>query len=253
VTRDAYLREVEWQLRDVRWKRRKALVAELAAHLDETPAGQLDTPQAYAAELRRSENLPRRRGAVAFLRARRPRNLVLVALLLVLVALLVSGYAWAESYQPLTAGDYGLFPDRAVSGPAGETAVTFRDGAPFRFGFSVRNDGSFAVRVVGVPHATVADPFVTRTFVSGPLERARDIPGPTTPFRPFDLKPGEERMLILRGVFAHCRNWGGTTTATYDSLPVRFQFLWRTETVSVPLPDQLVIQIPAGRRCVAGG
>jgi hypothetical protein len=253
MTRKEYLREVEWRLRDVPWKRRKQVVGELAAHLDETPPEQLDTPQAYAAELRRSENLPRRHGFLAFLRARRPRNLVIVGVLLVLVALIASGFAWAESYQPLAEGNYGLFPIRAVTGPAGETAVTFRDGAPFRFGFSVRNDGSFAVRVVGVPHATVADPFVTRTFVSRSLERARDIPGPTTPFRPFDLEPGEQRMLILRGVFANCRKWGGRMTLTYDSLPVRFRFLWRTETVSVPLADPLVVQIPAGRRCLPGG
>jgi hypothetical protein len=252
VTREEYLRAVEWQLRDVPWKRRKQLAGELAAHLDETPPEQLDTPQAYAAELRRSENLPRRHGVVAFLRARRPRNLVIVGALLVVLALTVSGYAWAESYQPLSRGSYGLYPPGSRSGPAGETAVVFHDRGPFRYGFSIRNDGDLTVRVVGLP-LSGRNPFSAKVFLSGPLEHARSIPGPTVPFRPFDLGPGDERMLILRGSFANCRDWGGGTGATYDSLPVRFQFLWRTETVSVPLANPLVIQVPAGRRCLPGG
>jgi hypothetical protein len=252
VTREEYLREVEWQLRDAPWKRRKQLLAELAAHLDETPAEQLDTPQAYAAELRRSENLPRRHGVGAFLRARRPRNLVLVAVLLVLVALLASGYAWAESYQPLAAGNYGLFPDRSVTGPAGETAVTFHDRAPFRFGFSVRNDGGLTVRVLGVPLGG-SSPFTARLFMSGPLEHARAIPGPAVPFRPFDLGPGEQRMLILRGSFANCRDYAGRTTTEFTDMHIRFEFLWRTQTVSVPLSSPLVIRVPPGRRCLTRG
>jgi hypothetical protein len=42
--------------------------------------------------------------------ARRTRNFVLVGVLIALVALLASGYAWADSYQPLLAGNYGLEP-----------------------------------------------------------------------------------------------------------------------------------------------
>jgi hypothetical protein len=90
---------------------------------------------------------------------------------------------------------------------------------------------------------------MAKVFVSRPLERARRIPGPTVPFRPFDLGPGEQRILILRGSYANCRDYAGRTSAEVTALPVRFEFLWRTQTVSVPLPDPLVIQVPAGRCC----
>ncbi len=182
------------------------------------------------------------------MRARRPWNLVLVGVLIVLVALLVSGYAWADSYQPLTAGSYGLFPAGSVTGRNGETSITFRAGAPFALGFSVRNQGGFTVRVVGVP-LVGATPFSTRLLVSKPLEHPRAVPGPTAPFRPFDLGPGEERMLILRGWFASCFTTGAGTVAEFTDLPVRFQFLWRAQTISVPLSSPLVIRFPAGPRC----
>jgi hypothetical protein len=137
-----------------------------------------------------------------------------------------------------------------VSGPAGETAVTFRNGAPFRYGFSIRNGGGLTVRVVGLPLEDTT-PFAARLFMTGPLERARNISGPTVPFRPFDLGPGEQRMLILRGSYANCRRYAPGSAEEFTDLPVRFEFLWRTQAVSVPLLHPLVIRVPPGRRCQA--
>jgi hypothetical protein len=248
VTKYEYLVEVAWQLRDLPWRKRRELVDDLRRHLDEVPLDRLAPPRKYVAELREAEGLARCHGPVAFLRARRPRNVVLVVLLVVVAALLAAGYAWVQSYQPLVTGFASLDPPDSHSEAEGETVAPFHEGRPFRFGFSIRNDGGFAVRVLGVP-LRGNRPFATRLFVSRDLSHARNIPGPLAPFRPFDLEPGQERMLVLRGRFAHCRDWPGGTGVTFDHMPVRFSFLWRTETTSVPLSSPLVIQVPERRDC----
>jgi hypothetical protein len=250
VTREEYLRDVEWELRDVPWKRRKQLVADLAAHLEETPPEELDSPAAYATALRESAGLPQKGGLLVFLRARRPRNLVIVALLLVLVATLATGLAWVESYQPLAMGNFAIDPPGSRSGPTGEQAVSFRDGKPFEVGFSVLNKGAFTVHISAGPRYLDADPFSVRLYVSGPLEHAHTIPGRLSPFHPFDLPPGQQRMLVLKGVFSHCHDWGGGSSFVFDWFPVTFSFLWHTETVRIPASSPFVIQIPAGRRCL---
>lgn len=249
MTKKQYLYWVGRELRDLPWKTRRSLLADLDSHLDEAPLDRFRPPQAYAAELRASAGLGRQHGPVAYLRARRPRNLALVVLALVVAALLAVGFTWVQSYQPLAIGAFGLRPDGSTSGALGEDVVVFHDGAPFRFGFSVRNEGSFGVRIASVPLTGIL-PFSARLFVSGPLERAREIPGPTTPFKPFDLEPGQDRMVILRGVFDHCRDYAASTAVRIVSMPVRMSFLWRAETVDVSLNEPLVIQVPGGRRCV---
>ena len=132
MTKDEYLRQVDWELRDLPWRRRKELVTDLRGHLDEAPVEQLEPPAKYAAELREAAGLGRCHGPVAFLRARRPRNVVLVVLLLVVVALLATAYSWVKSYQPVVTGSTGLDPYGSHSEAAGETVVTFHDGRPFR-------------------------------------------------------------------------------------------------------------------------
>lgn len=148
----------------------------------------------------------------------------------------------------MVAGSSSLTPIQSRTGAAGETIVAYRDGRPIQFGFSVRNSGGFDVRVVGVPLAGPS-PFAARLFVSGPLDHGDRVPGPLDRFKPFDLKPGEERMLVFRGVFAHCRDWSNGTGTQFDAFPVRFSFLWRHETVRIPASSPLVIRVPEDRRC----
>jgi hypothetical protein len=63
--------------------------------------------------------------------------------------------------------------------------------------------------------------------------------GPYTPFRPFDLKPGEERAIVLKGSYDEpCAN-RGTWSEIWYSIPVRFGFIWRRATVQVPLTQTL--------------
>jgi hypothetical protein len=250
VTKQQYLHEVELELRDLPWKVRRDLVADLDGHLDELSVDHLGPPRAYAEELRASAGLERRRGVVAYLRARRPRNLAIVTVLLLVAALLASALAWVESYQPLATGNYGITVPQPHVGAAGEESVTFHDGKPFELGFSVENRGEFTVRVVDGPTFSGAEPFSARLYVSRSPAQPRVVPGPLMPFRPFALPPGAQRMLFLKGVFSHCVDWTGPSSFGIDSLPVTFSFLWRTDTVRIPLSSRLVIQIPPGRRCL---
>ena len=76
MTPDEYLRASATGCAICRWRMRRDLLAELRAHLAELPAGtdlraQLGPPEQYAADLRAAAGLERRRGPIAFLRARR--------------------------------------------------------------------------------------------------------------------------------------------------------------------------------------
>ena len=57
MTRDEYLRDVGYWLRDLPWSTRRDLMSELRGHLDELPAdmdfrAQLGPPETYAHDLR---------------------------------------------------------------------------------------------------------------------------------------------------------------------------------------------------------
>jgi hypothetical protein len=154
VTRDEYVRNVGWWLRDLRWSTRRDLLTELRAHLDELPAdtdlsAELGPPEAYADDLRTAAGLERRRGVIALRRVNEPNP--------------------AENERP--------------------------------------------------------------------LER----------FHPFDLHPGETRWLVFKGVYACTTGMGGGGGGIIrEALPVRFSFLWRTETTLVPLEDPLTIDFHKG-------
>ena len=252
-----YVRMVSFELRHLPWRIRRDLVAELRGHLDELPArtaliAQLGTPHEYAAELRAAAGLERRRGLVAFVRARRPRNLVLTVVALTVIGLAIGAVEWIDSYQPLAFQNGEEPPLGTVEAP-GDTSesVVFHKGRPFRLGLDIKNTGRFTVRVLGVPGANAPGRlFSARLVMSGP-ERFSGFPRPYKPFRPFDMKPGEVRVLELRGVYAHCRHWVGGGSQLITDFPVRFKFLWRTATAHISLPEDLAIVVPKGFRCEA--
>jgi hypothetical protein len=245
VTRDEYVREVGYQLSDLPWGMRCNLLADVRGHLDELPpetdlVERLGAPEEYAAELRAAAGLELRRGLIAFLRARRPRNLVLAALLLTVVGLAIGAIVWVDSYQPIAFAGGTQLPvtGKPSLGQAGET-VFFRKGRPFQYGITIRNSGRFTVRVLGVPRSN-AD------FYSGRLLMSKDQTGrldeyPLEPFHPFDMKPGSFRWLVFRGVYTCTTGAGPGGGVTRTLFPVRFSFLWRTATASIPLEEPLSI------------
>jgi hypothetical protein len=257
VTAEDYLRMVAFELRDLPWSQRRELISELRGHLDELPAGtdldaRLGTPEDYAADLRSAAGLERRRGAIAFLRARRPRNVILAAALLVVVGLTIGAVAWIDSYEPIAFANGSIDPVGAKGAPGLDgNVVVFHKGRPFELGITIRNTGKFTVRVLGVPYFS-ALPFSARLRMSLPQKREEFLP-PYVPFRPFDLKPGDMRLLLLKGVYACHSGMPAGSSFGIASLPVRFSFLWRTATTDVPLPQELAIVLPKGCPPATGG
>jgi len=242
MTSEQYLAAVQDHLIDLPWRVRKNLAEDLRAHLKEIPAEdlveRLGNPGLYAADLRSAAGLAPRRGPIAFVRARRPRNVAIALVLVIMLALLIAGIAWASNYQPLRAGSYGMHPDGHV-GPAGEFVAPFRDGRGFQYGVSVKNTGRFAVRILDLPRNTNSAfhlrPFTMRITAHG-------MTGRVIPFRSFTLRPGQERLVLLRGSFARCRRHIAGMNTGIGALPVRERSLFWTHTVLVPLIDQIIVQ-----------
>lgn len=254
MTRDEYLRRIDFWLRDLPWGTRWNLRAEIRGHLDELPAdtdleARLGTPEEYVADLRSAAGLERRRGLIAFLRARRPRNLILFVLALTVAGLAIEAVAWIDSYQPIVYGNATQYPPDSKPSP-GQPGVTvvFRRGRPFLYGVTIRNSDRFPVRVLGVPTG-VLDFFKARLLVNKPNPTENELP--LERFRPFDLQPGETRWLVLKGVYACTTGMGGSRRLGYgavtkEAIAVRFSFLWRTTTTLIPLDDPLTITFRTG-------
>jgi hypothetical protein len=264
VTRNAYLRSVGYWLRDLPWSTRRDLLAELGAHLDELPAdtdfgAELGSPEAYAADMRAAAGLERRRGVIAFLRARRPRNLILFAVALAVIGLAIGVAVWVDSYQPIATGNTAYDPLGSRPSPAGDGIyVVFHQGKRFRYGMTIWNRGRYTVRVLGVPdffrrHLSGL-PASVRLLLSAPTTFERGgMPGPFTRFRPFDLKPGEQRGLVFTGVFdLPCRDRGPGGGSDFElSIPVRYRFLWHTATADIALPERLAVLFLKSSACRA--
>jgi hypothetical protein len=255
VTTDEYLREVAYALRDLPWGQRRDLVRELREHLAELPPGadlseRLGSPERYAADMRAAAGLEHRRGPISYLRARRPRNLVLTALAFTVIGLAIGTLAWVHSYQPLIDGGFGMDPPRShgVVGSS-ELDVRFREGKPFGFGFSISNNGRFTVRVLGSPHLPL--PAAVHLFTSGHVRYGGFEP-PDRRFRPFDLRPGQTASFELRGPFhARCKPAPRSHEfAWIGFFAVRFSFLWGTKTVQIPLRNGISILFPQGMDCL---
>ena len=151
MSAEEYLRRVDLTLRDLPWRARRELVSELRDHLSELPPNtdleaRLGTPEDYASELRAAAGLERRRGTIAFVRARRPRNVILTLVALTAIGLAFGAVGWIQTYQPLALGG------AAPAGPG--VPVAFQKGRPFRIGVDVRNTCRYTVRVLGVPYSS---------------------------------------------------------------------------------------------------
>jgi hypothetical protein len=273
MTSDDYLRRVGSALGDLPWQQRKELLAELRGHLADFPADtdlseRLGTPEQYAADLRAAEGLDRRRGLVGWLRARRPRNVVLVVVALLLAGLITGGVVWVQSYQPLDYAGGQIVPRDAVySSDSHSTTIEFRKSGRFRLGVPISNNGKFAVRVLGLGalsnsgnafliHPPLAFSYGLRM---SPPSKYWDFHGPYAAFHPFDLQPGEASMLVIDGTFPKtCRPFQpGDATDLQPTgylfrdgeIPIRFHFIWKTATALIPPPfGTLRITFPKGCR-----
>ena len=253
MTADDYLREVGFALRDLPWRQRRDLVADMREHLAELPADtdfreRLGPPEQYAAEMRAAAGLDRRRGAIAFLRARRPRTVVLTALALIVVGLAIGTFAWIQAYQPLAFGGAMGLPGGTKHDPLNNAfAIPIRPGQRFDIGLQVENTGRFTVRIVGLPLNMAALPFHGRVLMNGPVYRRG--PNANKPFHPFDLQPGKGFWVQFDGVFDCGRLVQGSVISF--SVPVRYTFLWRTSTAAVTPSQPVELTVPDGASCPA--
>lgn len=149
--------------------------------------------------------------------------------MLTLIGLAIGAVAWIDNYQPL---------DSKPSPGAPGVTVVFRKGRPFLYGVTIQNSGRFPVRILGIPR-DVTDFFKAHLFVNEPNPAENELP--LERFRPFDLHPGETRWLVLKGVYTCTTGAGPGLGVTGEAIPVRFSFLWRTETAFVPAQDPLRI------------
>jgi hypothetical protein len=244
MTAEDYIRQVEWALGDLPWSQRRDLLADLRNHLAELPpendlVQRLGTPERYASDLRAAEGLERRHGPIAWLRARRPRNLALVVIALCLLGLAIGALAWIHTYQPIATGTVGFEPG-AHDSPTGDGIYyVFHQGRRFRFGMTIENDGRFTVRVLGVPIYWEL-PVRYRLLVSGPGTIYHGPPpGRFKPLHPFDLAPGEQRMILFNGRFSEPCDLRQQGSQGFGEIPVHYRFLWHTGTAQVALPEPL--------------
>ncbi len=261
MTAEDYVRRVSVELGDLPWRQRRDLVSELRAHLAELPAEtdlaeRLGAPERYAADLRAAAGLERHRGPIAFIRARRPRNVVLTVLVLTLLGLAIGAVAWIDSYQPLTIGNGTQYPPNTKPTIGSDIQhVEFREGRPFDVGVSVVNNGRFTVRVLGVEDSpglsfSVLPLSGRRLVMAGPEPNHGGFSGPFRRFRPFDLAPGQLALLVLHGSYdARCHAANGQSFWEVGGFELRFRFLWRTGTAEIPVSPQLQIDGPKGMLC----
>jgi hypothetical protein len=214
VTADDYARQVAFALRDLPRRQRRELIAELRAHLAELPpgtylVGRLGQPERYAAELREAAGLEVRRGLAALVHSSRVRKLALWVAALSVVALGIGTLVWLTSYQPLAFGGRSVYPagSKPMAGAA-QYNVPFRQGARFRAGISIVNNGRYTVRVLGitgVPSFGYLPLTHRRLMVSGPVPKNHaQWVKPNRTFRPIDLPPGRVMFLQLNGTY-HAR------------------------------------------------
>ncbi len=251
MTEKDYLRAYERTLRDLPWRQRRELVAELQAHLAEFPpdadlVARLGSPRSYAADVRAAAGLSRQRGLSAFIRARRPRNLVGAVVAVVVVGLLIAAVGWIATYQPLGFGNGVLPAGKEVPGAPGYV-LTFHKGRRFDLGMEVVNYGRFTVRVLGVPAGSDA-PWSAGLLMSSPHVQTGGFYPPWRRFRPFDLKPRYSVYLRLHGVQACHKPVSAQTTYTFSNFPVRYRFLWHTSTAQIPFPEGQKVVFPRGCR-----
>jgi HAAS len=259
-----YVREVGYALRDLPWRQRRDLAAELQGHLAELPPDidlceRLGAPKQFAAELRAAAGLERRRGVTAFLRAQRPRRLVLVAAAVAMLGLVIAGVvyrhernSWVNSYQPLAFADGITYPKgtREVAGLTGEVA-TIHPGRPFYLGFQIINSGRVSVRVLAVPYHSLFPtlPWSARLRMAQPSYNG-GVAGPYRYFHPFDLQPHQTRFLIFRGVYTCPSGSAPYEEWPLRTFPVRYSVLGHTAIAEIPFPDaSLSFVFPRRMRC----
>jgi hypothetical protein len=217
----------------------------------------LGAPEEYVAELRAAANLARRRGPLAFARARRPRDLAILAAVVLaaagLTTVLVIRYErqqFVQNYQPLRLGNLSLDPRGAhgFGGINGE-GVDVHVGRPFALGVEVVNVGDYAVRVLGVSYPNIV-PWHAQLEM-GPVSTMEATSRPLRRFHSFDLPAHQYVFLVLKGVYWCTTGWVRGNVDVENDFPVRYRFHLHVGTAAVPLPEPISFDMVSN--CPSGG
>jgi hypothetical protein len=184
----------------------------------------------------------------------------IVVVVVVIAAALFGARAWVRGQDYLAFGNSAKVPvgshevkvDAPQPGHPTKAAVTpYRDGARVAYGFAVKNDGPFSVKVTEIQKpAQPGESF----FMFRPVGvRMADREGPetraTAPFRPFTLKKGHQRYVEIVGQLGDCEHYNAGSGEFIDSQPVQFKVLGQTLTNSVKLPTRVAFEITRATKC----
>ena len=172
----------------------------------------------------------------------RRRTWVLVGAGVGVAALLGTGIGLAARYQPLVTG--GL---NTGSGP-----VSYREGGVVIIGPSLTNEGHFTVRITG---ADLPSPqprsmlrmTALRTNIPGQAWRV-DEDG-TMPFQPFDLGPGDTRLLLIEMTMGDCAHFGVGTVSSVDEVVVHYSFLGFDHRAELSADPGATVTAPSNADC----
>jgi hypothetical protein len=189
-----------------------------------------------------------------------PGVLRIVVVVVVIAAALFGARAWVRGQDYLAFGNSAKVPigsheekiDAPQPGHPTETAVTrYRDGARVAYGFAVRNDGPFSVKVTEIQKPERPD---ESRFMFRPVAvRIADREGPetraTAPFKPFTLKKGHQRFVEVVGQLGDCEGYNPGSGEFIDAQPVTFKVLGQTLTNDVKLPTRVEFRITRSTKC----
>ena len=137
----------------------------------------------------------------------------------------------------------------AIGSSRGHDGTTYREGQPFSYAVSLRNDGHLPVTITGID--TGDGNSLLRTTGLYVLQGASTMgtgslkPNLGQPFPSFTLGPGQEQNLLIKSVFAGCRNWAPGSAERYGALHVSFGVLGIPHPAWVNMGNFFSIAAPA--------
>lgn len=181
---------------------------------------------------------------------RHPVRRFFFRLFLVLVLIAGAGVLYVWRYQPLAYGStYGVQGDnvRETESAGGSSVVTYGAGESFETIFAIRNTGRVTVRITAVPDTDLAPIVASYDVRVMPRKATAYDESDAETFRPFVLRPGEERLLNLSYTFRNCGEPATAGNRIVRQQPVRYELAQALERVAdVALSQPVVItRMPA--------
>jgi len=175
---------------------------------------------------------------------RRAPSLLITGVVGLVIALLAGGAGVLVRYQPLRPGTTSMqvagseqVDSTDQSDPRPTEQVHYVDGRTITFGFSITNGGHWGVTVTGFSEST------------GGLLEDFAFQDEGSAFKPFALRPGAGRGITVTARFANCEAYATGTSATLESVFVRFTIFGLRRTADIPLSQKIAVLSPSNADC----